>query len=277
MSKQTEPIALVTGASGGIGKSIAEKLAANGFYVFAAARRMDKLEAMRTSQIEPLKLDVTDEAAIETAVAHITRSKGRLDVLVNNAGYGLYGTIEGLSPQAVEHVFAVNVLGLGRMTQAILPMMRQQRSGTVINISSVVGKVSMPGLGWYAASKHAVEGMTDALRLEVKQFGINVVLVEPGVIDTGFEDVAVNTLDNSNEPPAYAPMVAAFRQSVRDSYKNAPGPELVAQTVLKALSSNSPKARYRVGRDAKLLITARHLLGDGLFDRAVGSRVKAGK
>ena len=272
MSNQTEPIALVTGASGGIGKSIAEMLAANGFYVFAAARSMDKLEAMRTSQIEPLQLDVTDGDGIETAVTHITHSKGRLDVLINNAGYGLYGTIEGLSPQAVEHVFAVNVFGLGRMVQAVLPIMRRQKSGTIINISSVVGKVSMPGLGWYAATKHAVEGMTDALRLEVKQFGINVVLVEPGVINTGFEDVAVSTLDNSNEPPAYAQMVATFRQSVRDSYKNAPGPELVANTVLKAVRAASPKARYRVGRDAKLLITARHTLGDGLFDRMIGSQ-----
>ena len=267
-----QQIVLVTGASGGIGKAIAETLAANGYYVFAAARSMSKLEAMRKDNIEPLSLDVTDADAIQAAVEHIASTKGRIDVLVNNAGYGLYGTVEGLPPEAVQRVFDVNVFGLGRMTQAVLPIMRRQNSGTIVNISSVVGKVSTPVLGWYASSKHAVEGMTDALRMEVNEFGIKAVLIEPGSIDTGFEDVAVGTLSQSNDPEAYQQMVADFRKMIRNGYDGAPGPDIVADTVLKAVESSNPRPRYAVGRDANMAIRMKRLVGDRLFDRVVASQ-----
>lgn len=264
-----QQVVLVTGASSGIGKAIVEDLAGKGYYVFASARSMDKLEAMRSKNLEPLQLDVTDGDAVRDAVEHIRASKGRLDILVNNAGYGLYGTVEGLTQEQVRRAFDVNVFGLGQMTQAVLPLMRAQKSGTIVNMSSVVGKVSTPVLGWYAATKHAVEGLTDALRLEVKPFGIKVVLIEPGSIDTGFEDVAMATLEKSDDPAVYHEMRVSFAKIIRNGYENAPGPEVVVDQVYKAITANNPKARYAAGRDAKMFITMKGLLNDGLFDRMV--------
>jgi len=261
--------ALVTGASSGIGRAVAVDLAASGYTVYAAARRMELLQELQSDLIRPLRLDVTDPASIAAMVEHITAESGRLDVLVNNAGYGIYGSVEGAPPGEVEKGFAVNVFGLGRVTRALLPLMRAQGSGTVINISSVVGKVSMPFLSWYAASKHAVEGLSDGLRKEVAPFGIKVILVEPGSINTGFEDVAMETLANSEEPEAYHAMRDTFARLVRKSYENAPGPEVVSATVHKALSARHPRTRYRSGRDAKLFLTLRSLFSDRMIDRVI--------
>lgn len=269
-----QQIVLVTGASSGIGKAIAEDLAKQGYYVFASARSMDKLETMRSSNIEPLQLDVTDPEDIKAAVAHIQSSKGRLDILVNNAGYGIYGTVEGLTTDQVHRAFDVNVFGLGQMTQAVLPLMRKQKSGTIINMSSVVGKLSTPALGWYAASKHAVEGLTDALRLEVKAFGIKVILIEPGSINTGFEDVAMATLNKSNDPAAYQDLREGFSKLIRRGFASAPGPEAVVKEINKALSSNHPKARYAAGRDSKLFIFAKSILSDRMVDWAIANQLK---
>ncbi len=262
-------VVLVTGASSGNGKAIAEALALQGYFVFAAARSEGKLEAIRSANIEPLPLDVTDGEAVRKAVERITASKGRLDILVNNAGYGLYGTIEGATQEQVRHVFDVNVLGYGRMIQAVLPLMRAQKSGLIINMSSVVGKLFIPVLGWYAATKHAIEGMTDALRLEVKQFGIKVVLIEPSYLKTGFEAVAMAELDTSNDPQVYGQLLAAYRRGFRKGYANAPGPEVVVAAVNKAIAARHPKARYRPGRESKRVVTMRHLLSDRLFDAVV--------
>jgi NAD(P)-dependent dehydrogenase (short-subunit alcohol dehydrogenase family) len=267
-----QQIVLVTGASSGIGKAIAEFLAGKGYYVFASARSKNKLEAMRSRNIEPLQLDVTDGDAIHAAVEHIRASKGRLDVLINNAGYGIYGTVEGLTQEQVRRAFDVNVFGLGQMTQAVLPLMRAQKSGTIVNMSSVVGKVSMPVLGWYAATKHAVEGLTDALRLEVKPFGIKVVMIEPGSISTGFEDVAMSTLSECNDPECYDNMRTGFAKIIRSGYEGAPGPEVVVRQVYKAITARNPQARYAAGNDAKMYITMKGLLSDGLFDRMVESQ-----
>jgi NAD(P)-dependent dehydrogenase (short-subunit alcohol dehydrogenase family) len=269
-----QQVVLVTGASSGIGKAIAEDLANQSHYVFASARSMDKLEAMRSSNIEPLQLDVTDPEAIQAAVAHIQSTKGRIDVLINNAGYGIYGTVEGLTTEQVRRAFDVNVFGLGQMTQAVLPLMRAQKSGTILNISSVVGKLSTPVIGWYAASKHAVEGLTDALRLEVKPFGIRVILIEPGSINTGFEDVAMDTLKKSNDPDEYQDLLEGFSRLIRRGFASAPGPEAVVKEVNKALSSNHPKARYAAGRDSKMFIFAKSLLSDSIVDRVVAGQLK---
>lgn len=267
-----QKIVLVTGASSGLGKHIAEDLAKQGYHVFAAARSMDKLATLRSETIEPLRLDVTAEADIQAAVDHIKATKGRLDILVNNAGYGIYGTIEGIRDEHVRRAFAVNVFGLGAMTRAVLPMMREQKSGLIINISSVVGKAAVPVAGWYGASKHAVEGLSDALRLEVKPFGIKVVLIEPGAIRTGFEETAMATLARSNDPSAYADLVSAFSNSIRNGYKSAPGPEVVTRQVNRAIAARNPKARYIAGSDSRLVITLKRLLGDGLWDRVVASQ-----
>lgn len=262
-------IALVTGASSGIGKATAEALAAKGHHVYAAARSVDKLEAMRTDRIEPLPLDVTDPTSITSAVETIMGASGRIDVLVNNAGYRLYGTIENLTPEAVQRAFDVNVFGLGGLTQAVLPIMRGQGSGTIVNVSSLVGKVSTPVLGWYGASKHAVEGMSDALRLEVKPFGIDVVLVEPGSFRTTFQDVAMSPLVQTGDLTAYDRLVQRYRERARARYERAPGPEAVANTIADAVDSPRPRPRYIVGRDAKVLIRVKGLVGDRIFDRLI--------
>jgi NAD(P)-dependent dehydrogenase (short-subunit alcohol dehydrogenase family) len=266
-----QQIVLVTGASSGIGKAIVEDLAKKGYYVFASARSMNKLEAMRSSNIEPLQLDVTDSDAVRKAVEHIKSCKGRLDILINNAGYGIYGTVEGLTQEQVRRAFDVNVFGLGQMTQAVLPLMRAQESGLIIYTSSVVGKVSTPVLGWYAATKHAVEGLTDALRLEVKPFGIKVVLVGPGSISTGFEDVAMATLAECNDPECHTDLRNGFSQVIRNGYSSAPGPEVVLAQVNKAINARNPKARYIAGRDANMAIMMKGILSDGFFDRITES------
>lgn len=270
----TQKIALVTGASGGIGQAIAETLAANGFYVFAAARRMDRLEAMRTESIEPIELDVTDNGAINAAVDHVRSTKGRIDVLVNNAGYGLYGTVEGLTPDQVQHQFDVNVFGLGRVTQAVLPIMRQQQGGCIVNIASVVGKVSLPFAGWYSASKHAVEALSDALRLEVQPFGIKVVVIEPGAIKTEFDEVALGALDQSADPEDYAPAKSGFRKLIENTYGKAPGPDVIARTVLKAVNASNPRPRYAVPFDSKSLIWTRQLFGDRVLDWGISWQLR---
>jgi NAD(P)-dependent dehydrogenase (short-subunit alcohol dehydrogenase family) len=267
-----QKIVLVTGASSGIGKHITEDLAKQGYHVFAAARSIDKLTLMRSETIEPLRLDVTKESDIQAAVEHIKATKGRLDILINNAGYGIYGTIEGLSDEQVRRAFDVNVFGLGAMTRAALPMMREQKSGLIINMSSVVGKVAVPVGGWYGASKHAVEGLSDALRVEVKRFGIKVVLIEPGAIRTGFEDTAMATLASSNDPSAYDDLVSAFSNAIRNGYRSAPGPEVVTRQVNRAIAARDPKARYIAGTDSRLAITLKGLLGDRLWDRVVASQ-----
>ncbi|MEM7556626.1 MAG: oxidoreductase [Cyanobacteria bacterium P01_A01_bin.84] len=275
MSKiQQQQIVLVTGASSGFGKAIAEFLAEKGYYVFASARRTDKLEAIATENIEPLQLDVTNSDHIHNAVEHIKSTKGRLDILINNAGYGLYGTLEGITQEQARQVFDVNLFGLAEITQGFLPMMRAQKSGTIVNISSLVGKLSLPFMGWYAASKHAVEALSDALRLEVKQFGIKVVLIEPGAINTGFEEVAMTTLEKSNDPQPYHNMRSVFSKLIRNSYKRAPYAEVVTQTIYKAITTSNPKARYSVGSDAKIFIPMNKFLSDRLVDLIVGSQFK---
>jgi NAD(P)-dependent dehydrogenase (short-subunit alcohol dehydrogenase family) len=226
---------------------------------------------MRSKNLEPLQLDVTYGEAVRDAMEHIKSNKNRLDILINNAGYGIYGTVEGLTQAQVRQAFDVNVFGLGQMTQAVLPLMRAQKSGLIINMSSVVGKVSMPVLGWYAATKHAVEAMTDALRLEVKPFGINVVLVEPGSIDTGFEDVAMATLEKSNDPKVYDDIKTGFAKIIRNGYSSAPGPEVVVAQVNKALNARNPKPRYIAGRDARMNIAMKGMFSDVLWDRMVES------
>ncbi|MBL8165483.1 MAG: SDR family NAD(P)-dependent oxidoreductase [Anaerolineae bacterium] len=270
-----EQVVLVTGASSGIGAAIAQDLATQGgFYVFAAARRMDRLEQLRTKHIEPLYLDLTDHDSIQAAVTHIMASKKRVDVLVNNAGYGLYGAVEGVIIEEARHQFEVNVFGLGRMTQAILPIMRQQRSGRIINVSSVAGKVSTPMAGWYSASKHAVEALSDALRGEVQRFGIKVSVIEPGAIRTEFEEVALGELSKTDEANVYRDMAAAFAKLVGNNYRRAPQADVVARAVRHAVTARHPRLRYALPMDSRTFIFLRGLLGDRLLDRMILSQLR---
>lgn len=270
----TPQIALVTGASSGIGQTTAQYLAARGFYVFAAARRLERLEAMQSTQIEPLALDVTSEESVKTAVQRIMAHSGRLDVLVNNAGYALYGAAEEVSLKDAEYQMNVNVLGLMRVTQAVLPIMRKQRSGVIVNLSSVAGKVSTPFAGWYSASKHAVEALSDALRLEVRPLGIRVVLIEPGSIKTEFGDIALGALHKASNIDDYKPMAASFDTLIQNSFRSAPGPEIIARTIHHAVVSGSGRVRYALPNDSRMFIFLRWLLSDRLFDALLASQIR---
>ncbi len=262
-------VALVTGASSGIGRATALRLAADGYQVFAAARRLDQLERIRSSTIEPLHLDVTSEDSIAAALERIVAGTGYIDVLVNGAGYALYGALEEAPPEETRRQFDVNVFGLAGVTQGIIPIMRRQRSGRIINISSVAGKFVTPLAGWYSASKHAVEALSDALRLEVAPCGIQVVIIEPGAIKTAFGDLALRQLRQHSTLQVYRGMAEAFGKLAQSSYDRAPGPDVVAEVIHRAVAAPRPQARYAVPADSRVLILMKRLLADRLLDRAI--------
>ena len=184
---------LVTGCSSGIGRATAERLAAAGFTVYASARRLDAVEGL--AGCRPLQLDVTDEASMQAAVARIAQDEGAVGVLVNNAGYSQSGAVEGVPPAEAHRQFETNVFGPMRLTQLVLPGMREQRWGRIVNVSSMGGELTFPGGGWYHASKHALEALSDALRFELAGFGIDVVVIQPGLIRTGFAEAAVGSIE----------------------------------------------------------------------------------
>jgi short-subunit dehydrogenase len=274
MNKQK--VALVTGASSGIGKEIAKKLLQDGLTVYVAARRIEKMQDLESLGATALKMDITQGKDISQAVEQITRENGGVDVLVNNAGFGSYGAVEDTPIEDARYQFEVNLFGLAALTQKVLSHMREQRSGTIINISSMGGKIYTPLGAWYHATKHALEGWSDCLRLELDQFGINVVIIEPGIINTEFGDVLNGPMMERSGNTAYSNLAQAVAKSVQDSYEkgNGSSPTVISDTVSKAVSAKKPKTRYAVGSLAKPLLFLRWLLSDRLFDKAVMSQVK---
>ena len=265
--------ALVTGASSGIGEDTARRLQALGYTVYGAARRTDRLRALAADGIRPLPMDVTDDASMTAGVNRILEETGRIDVLVNNAGYGSYGAIEDVPIDEARRQFEVNVFGLGRLTQLVTPHMRAQGSGTIINISSMGGKLTTPLGGWYHATKYAVEALSDALRMELCPFGIDVVVVEPGGIRTEWASIAADHLEATAEGSAYADQIRAVANSMRgeaNQRRNSP-PEVIARTVGKIVTARHPRTRYAVGFMARPLIAARRVLPDRAFDRLISA------
>lgn len=263
-------IALVTGASSGFGKLISLELANAGYYVFACARRFDSLEKMQSQskQIEAVQLDVTNSDNVQACMSHILQTKGKVDLLVNNAGHGLYSTVEDADITDIIYQFEVNVFGAVRMTQAVLPIMREQQAGKIINISSVAGQISMPLFGYYSGSKHALEAISDALRLEVKPFGIDVVIVEPGVYKTNFRGTALDHSMKNRKTRAYDKMIKIAFKFLSDKYEHAPDPIAVARLVNKIAQTSQPKRRYVTGRGSNLFIWFRHYFGYAFLDKA---------
>ena len=265
--------ALVTGASSGIGEETARTLHKLGYTVYAAARRTDRLEQLTPIGIHALTMDVTDDESMSSGIEKIIAETGRIDVLVNNAGYGSYGTIEDVPIDEARRQFEVNVFGLGRLTQLVTPHMRAQGSGTIINISSIGGKLTTPLGGWYHATKYAVEALSDALRMELRPFGIDVVVVEPGGIRTEWASIAADHLEATAEGSAYADQIRAVANSMRgeaNQRRNSP-PEVIARTVGKIVTAHHPRTRYAVGFMAKPLIAARRVLPDRAFDRLISA------
>ncbi|MBU2573746.1 MAG: SDR family NAD(P)-dependent oxidoreductase [Elusimicrobia bacterium] len=270
-----DEIVLITGASSGIGKATAELLLENGYKVYAGARRLEQLGELRSLGARILYLDVTDNFLLETAVRTIIRNEGRLDILINNAGYGAHGALEDVPMAEARRQFEVNVFGLARLTQLALPHMRRNKSGKIVNISSIAGRISVPLSGWYHASKYAVEAYSDALRLEVKRFGIDVVLIEPGPIKTGWDAVALENLSKNSGSGPYAALAQKLTGKFREGYRSgAPGPERVAGVILKALEARRPSARYVVPFRAKAILFLKWLLPDCVLDFALGSLLR---
>ena len=257
---------LITGASSGIGKATAHRLLSDGHTVYVAARRTDAMQDLQARGARVLKLDVTREDDIQAAVQQI-REGGRLDVLINNAGFGMYGAVEDTTLEDARYQFEVNLFGMARLTQLLLPLMREQGGGRIINTSSVGGRVYTPLGAWYHATKHAVEGWSDALRLELRPFGIDVVLVEPGFIGTEFGDVmTAPMLERSGNGP-YGPLARAIAAASAPMSK----PDVIAQTMSRAVSARRPKTRYVAGSMARPLMFLRKHLGDRVYDRLIMS------
>ena len=258
-------VIFVTGASSGFGCEVVKILSTKGHIVYGAARRIEKMEVLKNYGAAVIKMDVTQSEQVNEAVAHIIEAQGKIDVLVNCAGYGVYGMVENVSIKAAQAQFDVNVFGYARVFQAVLPYMRKRRSGTIINISSVGGKIALPMSGWYAASKHAIEGLSDSMRSEVKSFGINVTLIEPGAIQTGFSETAMH-IDVAGHDPDYHKNAEAFIKSMTRIYAKSKGPESVAAVIVKVCEKAHPKPRYLLGSDSKLMIFMKTLLPTRAFD-----------
>ena len=267
-------VAIVTGASSGIGEAIARRLQGLGYVVYAAARRVDRMAHLADAGIKPVMLDVTDDASMVGLVETVLAESGHIDVLVNNAGYGSYGSLEEVPLDEARRQFEVNVFGLARLTQLVLPGMRAQRSGHVVNISSMGGKIYFPLGAWYHATKFAVEGLSNSLRMEVAPFGIQVVVIEPGGIATEWGGIAGEGLSAVSGQGAYAPQAVQVAKLLASEGSS---PEVVANAVAGAVSARRARTRYAMGLGAKPLIFARWLLSDRAFDRLIGFAVKSAR
>lgn len=275
MLERRKRVALVTGASSGMGKEIAKQLIKDGYHVYAAARNVDRMIDLADLGATPIAMDISKEADIVAAVRKISAEVGGIDVLVNNAGFGLYGAVEDISLEEARYQFEVNLFGVARLTQLLLPEMRKRRRGQIVNISSMGGKIYTPLGAWYHATKHALEGWSDCLRLELAPFGLDVIIIEPGLIETGFGDVVTGGIQSRSGGGAYALLTEAVVQSTRGAYGQGRGTpsSKVAAVISKALKARSPKTRYVVGKYAKPMIALRRWLGDRAFDRIIMSQM----
>jgi NAD(P)-dependent dehydrogenase (short-subunit alcohol dehydrogenase family) len=263
---------LITGCSTGIGRAAAEHLAANGWTVYATARRPESIEDLKEKGCRTLALDVTDEESMRAAVTQVEEAEGAVGVLVNNAGYSQSGAVESVNLDDVRRQFETNVFGLIRMCQLVLPGMRRQGWGRIVNISSMGGRLTFPGGGIYHGTKHAVEAISDALRFEVRDFGVDVVVIEPGLIKTQFGEAAVTSIQQgttSNGP--YAEFNNAVAATTAGAYEGplarlGGGPETVARKIEKAITRRRPRTRYPVTPSARMILGIRKVLPDRAWD-----------
>ena len=269
---------LITGCSTGIGRAAAEHLAAKGHTVYASARRPDSIADLEGRGIKTLALDVTDEASMQAAVRSVEDAEGAVGALVNNAGYSQSGAVESVKLDDVRAQFETNVFGLIRMSQLVLPGMREKGRGRIVNIGSMGGTLTFPGGGIYHATKYAVEAISDAMRFEVKGFGVDVVLIQPGLITSDFAAAAVGALNTgTSDDGPYGDFNQAVASGTADAYKGPTAklggpPESVAKVIEKAITSTRPRTRYKVTDSARLIMGQRKLLSDRMWDRFVGTQ-----
>ena len=270
-------VILLTGASSGIGYDTSVALAQQGHKVYAAARRVDRMEPLRQYGIVPLKMDVTDEASMKTGVKTLLDAEGRIDVLINNAGYGYFGAVENVPMDDARNQLEVNVFGLARLCQLVLPTMRAQHSGRIINTASVAGKAVFYYGGWYHVSKYAVEALSDAMRMELKPFGIDVVIIEPGAIKTNWGIIAADHLVESSKGTAYEETGSMMADNLRNMYlsNTISDPAVVRKAIVRAVNARRPCTRYRIGRMADAIVFFHWLLPTRWWDaflRLMGKR-----
>jgi NAD(P)-dependent dehydrogenase (short-subunit alcohol dehydrogenase family) len=279
MSEPSKAV-LITGCSSGIGRATALRLVRSGWRVYATARRPEAIPELQDAGCRTLALDVTSEPSMGAAVEEVERAEGAVGVLINNAGYSQSGAIETVSMDAARRQFETNVFGLVRLTQLVLPKMRAQRWGKIVNVGSMGGRLTFPGGGYYHATKHALEAISDALRFELRGFGIDVILLEPGLITTDFGEVAAASMseNSSHAEPAGDDPYAQFNATVGAVTKGAydgpmrrlgAGPERVAKAIEKALTRRRPPARITITPSAKLSIATRRVLSDRAWDAAM--------
>jgi NAD(P)-dependent dehydrogenase (short-subunit alcohol dehydrogenase family) len=275
MSEPSKAV-LITGCSSGIGRATALRLAHSGWKVYASARRPESIADLREAGCETLALDVTDEASMKAAVERVEQAEGAIGVLINNAGYSQSGAIETVPLEAVRRQFETNVFGLVRLTQLVLPKMRAQRWGKIVNLGSMGGRLTFPGGGHYHATKHAVEAISDAMRFELRGFGIDVILLEPGLITTEFGEAATASMADTtiagDDPYAtFNTTVGAVTKGAYDGPMRllGGGPDRVAKTIERAIKRRNPPARITITPSAKLTIAMRRLLPDRAWDAAM--------
>ncbi len=271
--EQIKKVILITGASSGIGFDAARTLARQGHKVYAAARRVEMMESLRKEGISIIKMDVTERQSMVDGVQTVLQAEGRIDVLINNAGYGYFGAIENVTMEEARRQIEVNVFGLAELSQLVLPYMRQQRTGRIINTSSIAGKMVIPYGGWYHVSKYSVEALSDALRMEMKPFGVDVVLIEPGGIKTDWGIIAAKHLAESSKNTPYEQDALQEAELLKNGYSGnyLSSPKVVTKAICRAVNSRSPRCRYRIGRLSHSSIMLHTLLPDRWWDALLKS------
>lgn len=262
------PVALITGCSSGIGRATAMLLAERGWRVFATARRPETLSDLANGRITPLRLEVTDEASMAAAVGQALAEAGRIDALVNNAGYTEVGPLEEATMDEVRRQFETNTFAPLRLAQLVLPTMRAQRSGRIVNVSTMGGRVAIPFIGLYNGSKFALEAISDALRMETRPFGVRVILIEPGGVRTNFNAVATQNAQRfaTNTNSSYHRYFERLNRFIAQATASSAPPETVARVILHALTTKRPRARYIATLDARLMLAIVPRLPDGMRD-----------
>lgn len=262
---------LITGGSAGIGEITARRLAEKGHRVFAAARRLEKMEHLKKFGIQPVRLDLTDSASIQRCLTEVLAMAGRIDVLINNAGYGSYGAVEDVPIEEGKRQFEVNLFGPAEITRALLPGMREQKEGRIINISSIAGRIHTPFAAWYHASKHALEGFNSCLRTEITPYGIDVISIQPGPIRTNWLTISEEHLLEASGGSAYADEVKTMSASFSKIFKlplASASPEQIAAIIVKAATTPRPKTRYIAPFGARIMLFLRWILPDRILDAA---------
>ncbi len=265
---------LVTGASSGIGKATAMYLAQHGYNVYGAARRVEKLLDLKEYGVKPIALDVTQEDSLTACIEQILKESGRIDILINNAGSGYYGALEDMPLSDAKYQLEVNLFGVARLIQLVLPSMRKNKYGKIVNISSVGGKVTLPMGSWYHASKFAIEGLSDALRKEVKAFGIDVIVIEPGGTKSEMTGLGAEYMMKVSGNGVYQSLAKGVSQMYAEMEKGAAEPLVIARLIKEGVEVKNPKTRYAGAAGAKMMLFFRSILSDKLFDRLIMSQMK---